>query len=442
MFIRCVFNNIYSFGKETEFNMFPAPRFTRLKSHCYSCGNFELLKLASIYGANGAGKSNLIKSLDLLKGVVVNGQIPTASYLRRVKHFHSLGTPTMMAIEFITQGTAYLYALEIGENAVEREELYLSGLGKKEDTLVFERTASRDGAIALQFSDTFMESDEGKVLKSVLEKNLIKPHKTALKIIADLENPALQHVARAYYWITYDFIIITPAKRFLGLTHQIDIDKEFRQFVDDTMCSIDIGIKEVLTTKKPIEEFFGKNNRTEIERIRREIETNPLGIARFLNEDGEDFIFVQEGEEIFGKQIQTKHETKEGELVTFEISEESDGTRRLMEYLTVFFDIMTSDVTYFIDELERSIHPLLIKEFVRKFSEDSKTKGQLIFTTHESNLLNQEIFRQDEIWFAEKDHVGKTDLYPLSEFKEHNTKDIQRGYLAGRYGAIPNGLHK
>jgi AAA15 family ATPase/GTPase len=113
-----------------------------------------------------------------------------------------------------------------------------------------------------------------------------------------------------------------------------------------------------------------------------------------------------------------------------------------MEYLTVFFDIMTSDVTYFIDELERSIHPLLIKEFVRKFSEDSKTKGQLIFTTHESNLLNQEIFRQDEIWFAEKDHDGKTDLYPLSEFKEHNTKDIQRGYLAGRYGAIPNGLHK
>jgi AAA15 family ATPase/GTPase len=404
MFVRCVFNNIYSFGKETEFNMFPAPRFSRLKSHCYSCGDFELLKLASIYGANGAGKSNLIKSLDLLKGVVVNGQIPTASYLRRVKHFHSFGTPTMMAIEFITQGTAYLYALEIGENAVEREELYLSGLGKKEDTLVFERTTSRDGAIALQFSDIFMESDEGKVLKSVLEKNLVKPNKTGLKILAELENSELKDIALAYEWFMHKLFIITPQMRSIALAHKIDTDTKFLQFANELMSSFDVGIKGISMAEQTIGECL--NDRTLVE------------------------------------QIQTTHETSAGKLVTLLFSEESDGTKRLIELLLVLKDIVSSDVTYFIDELERSIHPLLIKEIIRKFSEDDTTKGQLIFTTHESNLLNQEIFRQDEIWFAEKDHVGKTDLYPLSEFKEHNTKDIQRGYLAGRYGAIPNGLHK
>jgi AAA15 family ATPase/GTPase len=74
---------------------------------------------------------------------------------------------------------------------------------------------------------------------------------------------------------------------------------------------------------------------------------------------------------------------------------------------------------------------------VRKFSQDETTKGQLIFTTHESNLLDQDIFRPDEIWFAEKKPNGSTELYVLSEFKEHHTKDIRKGYLNGRYGAIP-----
>ncbi|MCD8264035.1 MAG: hypothetical protein LUD02_07645, partial [Tannerellaceae bacterium] len=80
---------------------------------------------------------------------------------------------------------------------------------------------------------------------------------------------------------------------------------------------------------------------------------------------------------------------------------------------------------------------ILIKELIRKFSLDKETKGQLIFTTHESNLMDQEIFRQDEIWFAEKDINGSTDIYSLSDFKEHSTIDIRKGYLTGRYGSIP-----
>ncbi|NDC41430.1 MAG: hypothetical protein EBZ77_07770 [Chitinophagia bacterium] len=90
-----------------------------------------------------------------------------------------------------------------------------------------------------------------------------------------------------------------------------------------------------------------------------------------------------------------------------------------------------------IDEIERSIHPALIKELIRKFAADDTTLGQLIFTTHESNLLDQQLFRPDEIWFAEKNKQGATELYALSEFKEHHTIDIRKGYLNGRYGAIP-----
>ena len=121
----------------------------------------------------------------------------------------------------------------------------------------------------------------------------------------------------------------------------------------------------------------------------------------------------------------------------FYLNEESDGTVRLLDYIPAFQDIVNHNKVYIVDEIERSIHPLLIKELIRKFSNDKDTQGQLIFSTHESNLLDQEIFRQDEIWFAEKDKNGCTDLYPLSEFKEHHTKDIRKGYLNGRYGGIP-----
>jgi AAA15 family ATPase/GTPase len=103
----------------------------------------------------------------------------------------------------------------------------------------------------------------------------------------------------------------------------------------------------------------------------------------------------------------------------------------------VLKDIFSKGKVYVIDEIERSIHPMLIFEIIRKFSADKETTGQLIFTTHESNLLNQNIFRQDEIWFTEKDPNGSTDLYSLSDFKEHSTIDIRKGYLTGRYGSIP-----
>ncbi len=121
----------------------------------------------------------------------------------------------------------------------------------------------------------------------------------------------------------------------------------------------------------------------------------------------------------------------------FTATEESDGTRRLLDYLPALFEAINSRRVYLIDEIERSIHPLLIKELIRKFSHDEHTSGQLIFSTHESNLLDQDIFRPDEIWFAEKNKEGATELYPLSEFKEHHTIDIRKGYLNGRYGGIP-----
>ena len=193
------------------------------------------------------------------------------------------------------------------------------------------------------------------------------------------------------------------------------------------------------TEKQNVKEFFSKD---EIESVNELFDDSEDGskneIVPMTSIRGRDqIVVVKEGDDVFVKQLKLTHYDNTGASTDFEIDDESDGTSRLLDFIPAFRDILTTNKVILVDEIERSIHPLLIKELIRKFSEDKKSKGQLIFTTHESNLLDQDIFRQDEIWFVEKSPKGNTDLYSLSDYKEHNTIDIRKGYLNGRYGSIP-----
>lgn len=141
MLIRFVVNNLYSFGIETEFNMLPW-RIGRLSHHKYLHQGTEILKQTVIYGANGAGKSNLIKSIGLLKKLVISGELPIELTTQKFKLSDSAkDSPALLAIEFVNANKAFSYAIKVNNSIVEEEELYLSGLGK-EDKLIFERRTS------------------------------------------------------------------------------------------------------------------------------------------------------------------------------------------------------------------------------------------------------------------------------------------------------------
>jgi len=109
---------------------------------------------------------------------------------------------------------------------------------------------------------------------------------------------------------------------------------------------------------------------------------------------------------------------------------------RLLTYIPMMKMLLDKPVVFLVDEVENSIHPMLIKAFLKLFTENPNSQGQLIYTTHECHLLNQKDIRADEVWFCQKND-GATKLYSLNDYKEHNTIDIEKGYLAGRYGAIP-----
>ncbi len=436
MLIRLIVNNILSFGKEQEFNMLPMPRLRTLKEHKYGIDGFDILKMASIYGANGAGKSNLVKSMLMLNDLIVK-ETPLINFSKNRKFkFSDKNEPQVFIVEFFQDGKAFLYGLEILNNTIITEELYLSGLGKKDNKLLFERMTDEESK-KITFKTPLLADEEGKVLISVIEKNLAKPNKTIFKLLTTLDKPELQDIETAFNWFNESLIIVTPDTKPAALVHKIDTNNNFKIFTEDLMKSFHIGISKIGVEKKTLEKFFGENNLKELNDIMKKLDDSKNKMIGLQINGGEEVIITKENDDIYVKKLQVSHTGKGDREVMFDLDEESDGTVRLLDLAPAFQDIAMNRKVYIIDEIERSIHPLLIKELISKFSKDNRSNGQLIFTTHESNLLDQSIFRQDEIWFAEKDENGATNLYSLSDYKEHNTIDIRKGYLLGRYGSIP-----
>jgi AAA15 family ATPase/GTPase len=132
------------------------------------------------------------------------------------------------------------------------------------------------------------------------------------------------------------------------------------------------------------------------------------------------------------------HKTAHGSA-SFELYEESQGTQRLYALAAPVLDVLKHGRLLIIDELDSSLHPLLVRRLVRMFHQPELNPhgAQLFFTTHDSSLLDRTLFRRDQIWFTEKDNDQATRLYPLSDFSPRENEAWERGYLSGRYGAVP-----
>ncbi len=437
MLIRFFVQNVFSFGEEKEFNMIPNPNGKREQEHKYAMDGFHILKLSSIYGANAAGKSNLIMALHLLRDIVVYDKINVRQPETQFKFRDEKEMSQILGVEFFQNGKAYYYALQILGTTIEKEELYESGLGRKEDQLVYERKTDEKGKTTILFFAEFEKEEENRVLKKVIEENLSKPNQPLMTLLTTLNKLSLQKVQQALDWFRYSLMILTPESRPVALAHMIDHEPPFRQYAQETVKALQLGISELKVETKSVKDFFGEGQEERIDSLIRRIESSPLKQVPINYDTGEEIVAVKEGEGYFVKQLTANHIGKQGRTALFRMPEESDGTQRILDLLPAFKDVFSNEIVYLIDEIERSIHPILIKELVRKFAADTHTKGQLIFTTHETNLLDQHIFRQDEIWLTEKDKNGCSDLYSLSDFKVHSTIDIQKGYLTGRYGSIP-----
>jgi AAA15 family ATPase/GTPase len=435
MLIRFFVKNLFSFQELTEFNMLPG-RIGRMPFHIYKHKHMALLKLNAMYGANGAGKSNLIKSLALLSYFVDTGNLPIELLTETFKFDKESGKKDVyLGVEFIKDDIPYYYSITVNQGIIVEEELLVSGQDNKEDVSLYLRTDTiGEKNIQLTFSKEVMNDKEAAVFPLFLKNEVLERNKPVLFYMASRRNKVFDLYKKALEWLTRDLVPIMPFSKPSGLPLQLEQDKGFYQFAAEVMKSFQTGIQSLLVDTTPIEDFFGEDDKQQTERIKAELKANPTKVRPFRTEH-EEILFVLIDDRAYAKRLYFLHDS-DGGVEKFTAAEESDGTRRLLDYLPAFYAAIKARRTYLIDEIERSIHPLLIKELIKKFSHDESTHGQLIFSTHESNLLDQDIFRPDEIWFAEKKN-GATELYPLSDFKEHHTIDIRKGYLNGRYGGIP-----
>ena len=440
MLLRVILENFFSFKEQTEFNLFPSSRTQQLPGHIVPQGHTKVLRLSAIYGANGAGKSNLIKAMSILRNIVRDGTIETIA-----SSFYSMpfllndetkGSPVSIAVEFYREGVIYYYTLSFVRDCIVNEELYISG--EKNDELVFSRS-NGDSAQKIEFYKGYLEKNPANgVFAEALSEKILGKTDLLLSFMGDKYSEDIQDISNAYDWFLNDLVIVRP-NGMSGITaHQLDRNPEMLQLLNRLLPEMNTGISKIEIKTAILQE----NDDTLSPGLRRrmQIAKSTPGVAipaenRFDSRVHASVVY--ENGECLLKMMQPIHVDMLGNERQMPLESESDGTIRLIEYIPFIYSIFNEDKIFLIDEIERSVHPVMIKVIVSKISEKETCRGQLVFTTHESCLLDQKILRADEIWLTQKDGNQATRIYPLSDFNIHKTANIEHGYLNGRYGGIP-----
>ena len=431
MLLRFILENIASFKEAVEFNTFPSSKSHSHENHKITCGHAAVLRMSAIYGANGAGKSNLLQALKFLQTLVKAETIrKTTFYDNPTFKFDSqyIDKPSGLAIEFYNNSNIFYYNIEFTPEEIILEELLLSKKNKDIELFTHKGTdiSINAGYVGEGITEQFQDA----------LKRLVRPDMLLLSFLGKYYSDESPLVADAYQWLVEKLQLVLPDSRHFFVPHLLDTDSDFTDLVNTTLPELKTGIAKLDVKREQIIEEDVKSE-TLKKYIKKAKEHPGEPQALYDRKTDDDINIIYEDGKVYMKTLTAIHKNTDGSEVEISLCDESDGTRRLIDYMPLLYSIIKKDMVYVVDEIERSIHPILIKDIVRKLSESKTAKGQLIFTTHESGLLDQNIFRPDEIWFAQKDTEQATRLYPLSDFNTHKTANIEKGYLDGRYGGIP-----
>ncbi|MFC5682283.1 AAA family ATPase [Flavobacterium sp. MAHUQ-51] len=428
-----------SFKEETEFNMLKSKGngSQQLKHHIVKTkSGIDLLKTAAIYGANAAGKSNLIKAIEYFKNIVFNEESLLMPQSKRFRIDETYKTkPTTFRIEYEYKKIHFDYAIEVFKGKIVDEWLYLiESVKSNKETLLYKRTNNN-----VEFGEIFNKSKDLSYIKKYIKKEL-KDNQSVLEasfgVIDDID------ILDKIYVGLSKLAIVSPTSKNYLYSESILTGTKSTKFATDLLTNSRTGIEDLVIKEIEADVYFSyadddfkKEMIDELESALEARKVKSEDVVLTFSFNSQINVLKKKGDKYYISILKTKHFNSD-EL--FDLYEESDGTNRLYELSPAFEQLIhESDIVYIIDELERSMHPLLAKELLKLFSSSKTTKSQLIFTTHESHLLDDSLLRRDEIWFTEKKSDGSTKLYPLSDFNPRGDKVLERGYLQGRYGGIP-----
>lgn len=359
----------------------------------------KLIPCAAIYGANASGKTNFLLAFDMLSNFVLYSHRIQANDLIGVIPFRldsvSNKAPTEFIVEFIANDIRYKYQLAMTDEEVFTENLY--SYENNREAIIFERNKA-------EFFFTRDKSRQDEIAKNTL-KNTSYLAKATQSNYAPVKAPFDWFSHADVYKNRLGQIYIPSAT---ALNESIERKNQFLNF----LSIIDLSVKDFVIEKKV------KTKKDDETIARKDVSYSIQTLHKFKDSD-----------------------TGDEKEVYFNLRDESDGTRTLFNIAVPVFEALDLGGTLFVDELEANLHPLAQEKLISLFMdpEQNRRGAQIVFSTHNTNLLNLGILRRDQIWFTEKKENQSTDIYSLADLTPIPRKEanIQKGYLAGKYGAIP-----
>ena len=417
MLIEFSVTNYLSFKEKQTLSMAASNYFTEMPENLIDTGIKGLPKLlssAAIYGPNASGKSNFMKALYFMGYmVVVSSQRLQEGQKLDVVPFllasQSRQKESEFEIHFIAEGIRYQYGFSADKEMIYKEWLVAYPKGRPQ--LWFERDFDREKKEYIyEFGSRFLGGNMRQVWEKATRNNAL-----FLSTAIQLNNEQLKPI---FNWFEEKYE--PQNSRPYGITCFKCKHDDFKKRVIDFMNSLDISIEDILIEEELID-----------------LDKMSMDVPKELKDAVAVLKSIKQGE-LKNLKVEFMHKNSEtGELIPFDIeTQESEGTKNLFDFSNHWFKMQDNNTVLFIDEIESSLHPLVVRKIIHMLHQ-SNSKAQLIFTTHDTTILSQEIMRRDQIWFIERDQQSTSRLYPLSEFKVRKGESLEKAYLDGRYGAIP-----
>jgi AAA15 family ATPase/GTPase len=382
----------------------------------------SLLKSSVIYGANGSGKSNIIDAMKFMRVFV--GQSAEKDFknsenlvfLKSIFQPYKLSTntkksPSIFEVNFIVDDVRYRYGFELDYQKIYSEWLF--SYPKKVERKLFKR----------EFQNIDCSKQNFKEGIDLIDKT--RDNALFLSVVANFNGKISKKIK--YWFNTFNITRNTDEDGIGGgyTNHKILESEENKEKILKLLKVADLGISDV-----EIEKISFKDLSDE---LKEDLDKLPEEIIKRLKEDTPSLINTK---------IKHMSYNENGEFIGYEnfnIDDESIGTQKFYEMCGPIIEVLEEGEILVVDELDNSFHTLMT-EFIIKLFNSSKTNpnnAQLIFATHDTKILKNELFRKDQVWFSQKDIFGASDYYSLIEFGTKKVKDIEDSYLSGLYGAIP-----
>lgn len=428
MLLRLIIKNFLSFDDEVQFDMFPNMKRTQMADHIYTdlC-DVSVLKQAAIYGQNGAGKSNLVKALEFIRAFALDKDFIKSIEIDKFFYLlkdNASNAPISLSVEFEQNKRFFFYEIEIGPKQVVKEGLYESFPKESKLDLVYERK-EREVTFAKDVDSTIMDA-----IKKLLGKN---PMSSLMALNSEFPIVADERCARAAKWFKAKLEIIGVHSFLPTLIDLLRDNTPMMEFVKGLVHCLGVGVNAMNLQETDFDSWakkhiaIAKNLPSDMDKVKSmSLSANSTPVLSINVKDGVRKVY----------QLIFDNIGKNGFVGRLDTSMQSDGTLRALTLLPALYYACKLGKTVVVDEINCCLSPTMVKGIVEYFAKSNGTNGQLIFTTHDNQLLDEkDILRSDEIWFVDK-REGASVLYSHNDFKEHHTISPYRGYNEGRYGAI------